>query len=61
MRKTFTLQSPRSRCVLVDDSRGLAVIMAAAEFFLLLHLQPFNIDMASGHSVPPVPPAIKPA
>lgn len=54
MRKTFTSQNPRARAVLVDDTRGLALMMAAAEFFLLLHLQPCNIDMGLG--LPPSPP-----
>jgi hypothetical protein len=48
MRKTFTSQNPRARAVLVDDTRGLAIMMAAAEFFLLLHIQPCNIEMGSG-------------
>eukprot|EP00884_Botryococcus_braunii_P020352 jgi/Botrbrau1/6/Bobra.0022s0002.4 len=56
VRKAFTLQNPRARAVLVDDTRGLAVMMAAAEFFLLLHLQPCNIDMGYGPPTsPPLP------
>jgi hypothetical protein len=54
LRRTFAAQFPAARMVLVDDSKGLACIMAAAEFFMLLHCQPCNV----GYEVHvPGPPA----